>query len=112
MKLGNAVGKCVKPVFNWIARRWESLVAPNETRQQLRVSNLNRLVQVYGDLQRSSNEYIKERIQVYRDIGISDETIREKIEDLIDKGNDPMARIAGLIEKGVLLELEEDKGWK
>ena len=78
VRVAEKLGKAVRA---W----WHALVAPEETRMEHRVSVANQVVDVAEKLTRSEQQFIEWKTKQLRDLGLSDEEVREKMLVEIDR---------------------------
>ena len=94
-------------IFNWLAARWELLLWPREVKTKRQLDNVDKVVDVAVKAAKAQQDMVKWKIECYRELGLSNEEIKEKLMPDIEKETDPLSVIAKLAKDGVILRISE-----
>ena len=108
MNAGTAILKVSKRVWEWLAKRWDTIVAPNEIKIEKRVDAFGKLVQMADNVSRSTQNDIKWKTSLYQDIGLTNKEIKERILNDIEKGTDPLSILKSLADRKSIIDVKDD----
>jgi hypothetical protein len=108
MMEGEVILDGAKVVLRWLSKSWNAIVAPDEARRKALLDNVEKAVGIANSLKGSGQRSIEWKMDLYRELGLSEEKIREVILPEIETNTDPLSVIRRLAAEGAIRRVSEE----
>lgn len=93
--------------MGWLVERWEAIVAPKEVKAKKQIEVVDKAIDVGLKVKKGQQEEIEWLLEMYRELGLTEEEIREKLLPDIESKKDPLSVVRELAREGAVRMISE-----